>query len=79
MQDITYWFYKMGMALGAITNDRHGLPAEQAEIGIGVVEELGHPAGSKNCAMKELTQEPGSVSSSLLQLVQILIRFILNT
>ena len=46
------------MALRAITNDRHGLPAEKAKIGIGVVEELGHPAGSKNCAMKELTQGP---------------------
>jgi hypothetical protein len=33
----------MGMALGAVADDRHGLAAQQGEVGVGVVEELGHP------------------------------------
>ena len=49
----------VGMALGAITDDRDGLAVQQTEIGVGVVEELCHPeAGLRSCAMHELTQRP---------------------
>ena len=34
---------RVGMALGAITNDRHGLTAEQAQVSVGVVIQRGHP------------------------------------
>ena len=33
----------VGMALGSITNDRHGLTAEQAQVSVGVVIQRGHP------------------------------------
>ena len=33
----------VGVALGAIANDRYGLAVQQTKIGVGVVKELGHP------------------------------------
>jgi len=34
----------VGVALGAVANDGKVLPFRRLEVGVGVVEELGHPA-----------------------------------